>query len=52
MTLYRDEVYHDYTPDRGVAEVDFKKNRHGPTGMLRVQWKAPYMRFCDFAEQY
>jgi len=52
MTLYRDEVYHDDTPDRGVAEVDFKKNRHGPTGMLRVQWKAPYMRFCDFAEQY
>ena len=52
MTLYRDEVYHDDTHDRGVAEVDFKKNRHGPTGMLRVQWKAPYMRFCDFAEQY
>ena len=34
------------------AEIDFKKNRHGPTGLLRVQWKAPYMRFCDFAEQY
>ncbi len=35
-----------------LAEIDFKKNRHGPTGMLRVQWKAPYMRFCDFAEGY
>lgn len=52
MTLYRDEVYNDDTPDRGVAEVDFKKNRHGPTGLIRVQWKAPYMRFCDFSEAY
>lgn len=52
MTLYRDEVYNEQTQDRGVAEIDFKKNRHGPTGMLRVQWKAPYMRFCDFAEGY
>lgn len=52
MTLYRDEVYNDDTPDRGVAEIDFKKNRHGPTGLLRVQWKAPYMRFCDLAENY
>ncbi len=52
MTLYRDEVYNEQTQDRGVAEIDFKKNRHGPTGMLRVQWKAPYMRFCDFEEGY
>lgn len=52
MTLYRDEVYNKETTDRGVAEVDFKKNRHGPTGCLRIQWKAPYMLFCDHAESY
>jgi replicative DNA helicase len=52
MTLYRDEVYHDDTPDRGIAEVDFKKNRHGPTGMIRLQWKAPFMKFCDLSEKY
>ena len=35
-----------------LAGVDLKKNRHGGTGMLRAQWKAPYMRLCDFAEGY
>lgn len=47
MTLYRDEVYHEDTPDRGIAEVDFKKNRHGPTGCIRLAWVAQYMRFSD-----
>lgn len=52
MTLYRDEVYNQDTTDRGVAEIDFKKNRHGPTGCVRVAWKAPFMRFHDLAEHY
>ena len=47
LTLYRDEVYNEDTPDRGTCEVNFKKNRHGGTGMVRVQWTAPTMRFND-----
>ena len=47
MTLYRDEVYNPSTPDGGTAEVDFKKNRHGGTGMIRAKWIAPTMRFVD-----
>ena len=38
--------------DRGIAEIDFKKNRHGPTGCVRVAWRPQTMRFYDLAEQY
>lgn len=47
LTLYRDEVYNEETSDRGTCEVNFKKNRHGGTGMVRVKWTAPTMRFDD-----
>jgi len=52
MTIYRDEVYNRDSPDRGIAEIDFKKNRHGPTGCVRVAWRPQTMRFYDLAEQY
>lgn len=53
MTLYRDEVYNQETNDTGTCEVNFKKNRHGGTGMVRVQWTAPTMVFNDLtAMQY
>lgn len=47
LTLYRDEVYNEDSPDRGTCEVNFKKNRHGGTGMVRVKWTAPTMQFND-----
>ncbi|GAF82796.1 unnamed protein product, partial [marine sediment metagenome] len=47
LTLYRDEVYNEDSPDKGTCEVNFKKNRHGGTGLVRVQWSAPTMRFND-----
>lgn len=47
LTLYRDEVYNEDTNDNGTCEVNFKKNRHGGTGMVRVKWTAPTMRFDD-----
>jgi len=47
LTLYRDEVYNEDTNDGGTCEVNFKKNRHGGTGMVRVKWTAPTMRFND-----
>lgn len=49
LTLYRDEVYNEDSQDRGTCEVNFKKNRHGGTGMVRVKWTAPTMRFDDMA---
>jgi replicative DNA helicase len=48
--LYRDEVYHDDTNARGVAELNVEKNRHGPTGQFRVGFDAPSMRFYDLED--
>ncbi len=45
MMLYRDEVYNEETPDRGIAEIDVVKNRHGPIGMVKTAWIAESMRF-------
>ena len=50
LTLYRDEVYNENTQDRGTCEVNFKKNRHGGTGMVRVKWTAPTMKFDDMVQ--
>jgi len=47
MSLYRDEVYSEDSPDKGIAEVNVLKNRHGPTGMIRVSWIAQFMIFED-----
>lgn len=52
LTLYRDEVYFDDSQDKGLCEVDFKKNRHGGTGMIRVAWDAPVMKFKNLARGY
>lgn len=45
--LYRDEVYHDDSPHRGIAELNVEKNRHGPTGQFRLRFHAETMMFSD-----
>jgi replicative DNA helicase len=45
--LYRDEVYHDDTPDPGIAEVIVAKNRAGGTGTARLTWAGRYLRFGE-----
>jgi replicative DNA helicase len=45
LTLYRDNVYNKDSPDGNICEVNFKKNRHGGTGLVNVQWTAPTMVF-------
>lgn len=50
LTLYRDEVYNDDSPDRGICEIDFKKNRHGGTGVVRAAWIPKTMQFKNLTE--
>lgn len=45
MTLYREEVYDEDSAQKGIAEIDVLKNRHGPTGVVRVAWRGECMRF-------
>lgn len=43
--LYRDEHYNPDTPDHGICEVLIDKNRHGPTGVVKLRYDAPCFRF-------
>lgn len=47
--LYRDEVYNDDSPDKGIAECIVSKNRHGPTGTVRCVFVGRFMRFEQIA---
>ena len=44
--LYREEVYSD-KGERGIAELNVEKYRHGPTGQFRLAFDAGTMRFRD-----
>lgn len=48
FTLYRDEVYHDDTNEKGIVEAIFEKNRHGGTGTVKLKWIGQYMQVKDF----
>jgi len=48
LLLYRDEVYHEDSLDKGTAEIIVGKNRNGPTGTAKVAWIAEQTRFADF----
>lgn len=52
IMLYRDEVYNEDSEDKGIAELNFEKNRHGPTGTVKTAWIPQYMRFADLALQW
>lgn len=52
LTLYRDEVYHEDTQDKGIAEIDVKKNRHGATGCIQLEWIASSLKFKKFGQPY
>lgn len=52
IMLYRDEVYNEDSEDKGIAELNFEKNRHGPTGTIRAAWIPQFMKFADLAIQW
>ena len=43
--IYRDEVYHEDSPDKGTAEIIIGKQRNGPIGTVRVTFLGQYTRF-------
>ena len=47
--IYRDEVYHEDSPDKGIAEIIISKHRNGPTGVTRLTFLGKYTRFDNLA---
>jgi len=47
--VYRDEVYNEDSPDKGIAEVIVGKQRNGPLGTVRLTFLGQYTRFENYA---
>jgi len=50
LFIYRDEVYNEDTPDKGVAEIIIAKQRNGPIGTIRLTFLGEHTRFENFAK--
>ena len=46
--IYRDEVYHEDSPDKGLAEIIIRKQRNGPIGDFRLTFLGQFTRFENY----
>ncbi|MEZ7953428.1 MAG: replicative DNA helicase [Halioglobus sp.] len=49
MFIYRDEVYHEESEEKGIAEIIIGKQRNGPIGICRLAFIGQYTRFENLA---
>lgn len=49
MFIYRDEVYNEDSPEKGVAEIIIGKQRNGPIGTCRLSFQGQFTRFENLA---
>jgi replicative DNA helicase len=48
LFIYRDEVYHEDSQDKGTAEIIIGKQRNGPTGTIRLTFLGEYTKFENY----
>jgi len=47
--IYRDEVYNEESPDKGIAEVIIGKQRNGPIGTVKLTFLGKHTRFENYS---
>ncbi len=50
--VYRDEVYNEDSPEKGIAELIIGKQRNGPLGTVRLTFLGEFTRFENFASAF
>jgi len=50
--IYRDEVYHEDSTDKGTAEIIVGKQRNGPIGTVRLTFLGQFTRFENFMTEH
>ncbi len=49
MFIYRDEYYHEDSPDKGIAEIIIGKQRNGPIGKVKLSFQGQFTKFNDLS---
>ena len=49
LFIYRDEVYNEDSPDKGMAEIIIGKQRNGPIGTVKVTFLGKHTRFENYS---
>ena len=52
VMLYRDEIYNEGTPDKGIAELILRKHRGGMTGVVPVAANLRWFAFNNLARDW
>jgi replicative DNA helicase len=51
MMIYREEVYDQNTPRKGIADIIITKQRNGPVGEVQLTFLGKYTKFGDYAPE-
>ncbi len=46
--IYRDEVYNEDSPEKGIAEIIIGKQRNGPIGTIRLTFLGQFTKFENY----
>ena len=49
LFVYRDEVYNEDSPDKGIAEIIIGKQRNGPIGTVKLTFLGKHTRFENYS---